>query len=61
MPRVYTRKTNCGNEPKEIMEATATCIKNGKSLSVLFLKIAHTTYIHNLVKNLFDFALVWLN
>ena len=33
MPRVYTRKTNRGNEPKEIMEAAATCVKNGKSLS----------------------------
>ena len=27
---------------------------------VPFLKIAHTMYIHNLIKNLFDFALVWL-
>ena len=25
---------------------------------VPFLKIAHTMYIHNLIKNLFDFALV---
>ena len=33
MPRVYTRKTNRGNEPKEIMEAAATCVKNGKSPS----------------------------
>ena len=33
MPRVYTRKTNRGNEPKEIMEAAATCVKNGKFLS----------------------------
>ena len=33
MPKVYTRKTNRGNEPKEIMEAAATCVKNGKSLS----------------------------
>ena len=32
MPRVYTRKTNRVNEPKEIMEAAATCVKNGKSL-----------------------------
>ena len=32
MPRVYTRKTKRGNEPKEIMKATATCVKNGKSL-----------------------------
>ena len=27
---------------------------------VPFLKIAHTMYIHNLIKNLFDFALVRL-
>ena len=27
MPKVYTRKTNRGNEPKEIMEAAATCVK----------------------------------
>ena len=27
MPRVYTRKTNDGNEPKEIIEAAATCVK----------------------------------
>ena len=27
---------------------------------VSFLKIAHTMYIHNLIKNLFDFALVRL-
>ena len=33
MPRVYKRKTNRGNEPKEIMETAATCVKNGKSLS----------------------------
>ena len=31
MPRIYTRKTNGGNEPKEIMEAAATCVKNEKS------------------------------
>ena len=35
MPRVYKRKTNRGNEPKEIMEAAATYVKNGKSLSLL--------------------------
>ena len=28
--------------------------------SVPFLKIAHIMYIHNLIKNLFDFALVRL-
>ena len=28
--------------------------------TVPFLKIAHTMYIHNLIKNLFDFALVRL-
>ena len=33
MPRVYTRKTNRGNEAKEIMEAAATCVKKAKSLS----------------------------
>ena len=32
MPRIYTKKTNRGNEPKEIMEAAATFIKNRKSL-----------------------------
>ena len=28
--------------------------------AVPFLKIAHTMYIHNLIENLFDFALVRL-
>ena len=32
MPRIHTRKTNRGNQPKEIMEPAATCVKNGKSL-----------------------------
>ena len=31
-----------------------------KLQAVPFLKIAHTMYIHNLIKNLFDFALVRL-
>ena len=32
MPRIHARKTNRGNEPKEIMEPAAKCVKNGKSL-----------------------------
>ena len=32
----------------------------GSIKGVPFLKIAHTMYIHNLIKNLFDFALVLL-
>ena len=36
MPRVYTRKTNRGNEPKEIMEAAATCVKKWKIPKVCF-------------------------
>ena len=36
MPRIHTRKTNRGNEPKEIMEPAATCVKNGKSLRSAF-------------------------
>ena len=31
-----------------------------KTATVPFLKITHTMYIHNLIKNLFDFALVRL-
>ena len=36
MTRVYARKTNRGNGPKEIMEAAVTCVKNGKSLRTAF-------------------------
>ena len=32
MSRIHTRKTNRGNERKEIMEPAATCVKNEKSL-----------------------------
>ena len=35
-------------------------LKSSSIPCVPFLKIAHTMYIHNLIKNLFDFALVRL-
>ena len=39
---------------------TLTGFRKSPKSRAPFLKIAHTMYIHNLIKNLFDFALVRL-